>query len=876
MNIDEWTEIRRCHSDGESIKGIALRLGMSRNTVRRALALNDPPGDLRRSSGRVTDAVDGPVRDLLMENPAISIAEIARRLNWSRSRTMLARKVTEVREELEAGRAESRHIAAGVPTPATTFIGRRAELRELRRLLGEHKLVSVVGPGGIGKTRLSIQAAYEFRRAFPDGVQFVELAAIRTPELLAQVVCDGLALDNRDKLPEEALVDYLRNRRMLLVLDNCEHVVDAAAHLVTRLLESTSALRVLTTTREYLSIPGEYVYALPPLPTRDRGGAGAVELFAARAAAALSGFEITEQNAATVERICERLDGLPLAIELACARLTVMSLDDLCGLLDHRLSVLTAGARTRASRHRSLQATIDWSYDLCAEPERRLWARLTVFADGFDLPMASRVCADEEFSADMVVDTVTALVAKSVVRREERDQRVRFRMLESIREYGYDRLSPQERAELRARLLDWCVAAIQATASNWYSADQHRHAATLRHNRGNIRAALESVLSPHDGPEAGRAEVRKTADALGAGMFLWACGISIREHRMWLTRVLDMPSVESGTKGRVLAALSLVQVLQGDRESAAFSLHRAHAVAADTGDNAVSALITHIEGLRDMFAGALESARTSMDAAAVRYAEHGSDPNLTAMLRVHRAMLCSAAADVDQARELFAAVHAETTEVGERWFHSYATYGLGLVALLEGDYAGARDFAVRGLRIQQSFEDVVGISLLAELLGWSLAELDAADDAAVLLGAASSMWGSIGRQLYGAQRWIDLRERAVGAARDRIGVAAFDRLWEKGRSMSMSDLLVVVFADPAAPSAGGAGRVTRSMLTPRECEVAHWVAAGLTNRQIAEKLVLSTRTVEGHVEHALRKLGLQRRVELVNRPSLIGDPAPGV
>ncbi|MFC8042862.1 ATP-binding protein [Nocardia sp. NPDC057353] len=859
MNVDEWSEIQRCHRDGESIKGIAARLGMSRNTVRRALAMDTPPDDHRRRSGRVTDDIDAAVRDLLVAAPGIGIAEISRRIGWTRSRTMLARTVTEIRAELEAAKRDSQHIAAGVPTPATTFVGRRAELRELRGLLGEHRLVSIVGPGGIGKTRLSIQAAYEFRRAFPDGVRFVEFAAIRTPELLAQVVCDGLALDNRDahhRSPEQVLIEYLRNRRMLLVLDNCEHVVDATAALVARLLEATSGLRVLSTTREYLAIPGEYVFDLPPLPTH----AGAVELFGSRAAEVLSGFRVTDENIGEIERICDRLDGLPLAIELACARLTVLSLGDLSGLLEHRLSVLTAGARARAPRHRSLPAAIDWSYELCTGPERLLWTRLSVFTDGFELAAAVRVCADDRLPAALIMDTTAALVAKSIVRREEHGGGVRFRMLEAIREYGHDRLTAPERDELRGRLAGWCAEVVRATAAGWYGPDQLRHVAAVERNRGNIRAALESALSdPGDPVATGHA-----AAALGASLYLWACGISVREHRMWLTRLVDLPGIDPAARARALAVLALVQVLQGDRDAAGYTLHRAR----EHGD---AALLTHLRGLRELFAGELDAAAASMAEARAGYAACGSPPDLVTMLRIHRGMLYSATGEIDRARDEFAAVHAETTAVGEHWFHSYAIYGLGLVALRGGDWSAAREHALRGLRIQRRFGDVLGTTLLAELLGWALAGLsaaaaresgaaarDSAATAAVLLGATSASWGSIGQQLYGSESWIALRERAIETARGRVGEQAFERAGVKGSAMSLTELLEFGAAEPApAPAAA-----ERDRLTPREREVAAWVAEGLTNRQIAEKLVLSTRTVEGHVEHLLRKLGLRRRVEL--------------
>ncbi|GAA5060768.1 LuxR C-terminal-related transcriptional regulator [Nocardia callitridis] len=867
MNADEWSEIRRCHEAGESIKGIAARMRMSRNTVRRALALNAAPDDHRSRVGKCADTVDAQVRELLIQDQGITIAEIGRRVHWSRSRTALARKVSEVRAELAHSNTTSSRIAAGVlPTPATKFVGRRTELRELRRLLGDNRLVSIIGPGGAGKTRLSIEAAHEFRRAFPDGVRFIEFAAVRTASLLAQVACDALALENREahnRSPEQVLTEYLRDRRMLLILDNCEHVIDGAAALADRLLSATSTLRILTTTREHLAIPSEYAFHLPPLPTHDENGSGAVELFTARAAAVLSGFELTDRNVDAVERICEQLDGLPLAIELACARLTVLSLDDLSDLIVHRPAALTASARTGPPRHRSLPSAIGWSYDLCSPTERALWARLSIFPAGFTLSMAEKVCADIYPAKDTIMDTLAALVTKSVVVREKYEEHVRFRMLESIREYGHNHLSPSERGQLHTRLLAWCGETIAATARHWHGPDQIRHVDIIKHNRGNIRAAFGAAMSAPDD----RCAVRTCVEALTSSMFLWACGISVREHRMWLTRALALPDIDASARGRVLLVLALVQTLQGDRESAEYSLYRARGIAEEIGATDLAATATHIGGLRDMFAGDLVAARASMTDAERRYDEHRAPADLVAMLRIHQGMLLSAADEIDSAGALFEQVYVETAALGERWFHSYAAYGLGLTALLRGDHTRARDLAIHGLRIQQSFGDVLGTTLMTDLLGWASAELGADGRAAVMLGAASSMWDSIGQQLYGSKRWIALRAKAVDTTRHRVGDAAFQKYWDEGRSMSTSDILDFIFdrhgETAVVPTAmASAGPYHRAGLTAREREVADYVVAGMTNRQIAERLVLSTRTVEGHVEHLLRKLGLQRRGEL--------------
>lgn len=872
MNADEWSEIRRCHAEGESIKGIAQRLNISRNTVRRALSISEPPNDHRRLKGSAADDADAPIRNLIQQDPDISIAEVSRRVQWKYSRTLLARRVNQIKTEVNSPSCD--YTGTGLPQQATSFVGRHAEFRELRRLLGDHRLVSIVGPGGIGKTRLAVQAASDFRKAFPDGVRFVEFASLRSEALLSQAICDRLGLETRDgpgSSPEDVLVEYLRTRRILLVLDNCEHLVEGIATLVSRLVHETSNLRIITTSREYLAIPGEYVFHLASLPTQGDISSGALELFARRAAAVLSGFELDDSNVEAVRRICERLDGLPLAIELACTRLNILSVEDLADRLERRLSMLTVSSRGRTPRHRSLQATIDWSYELCSDVERAVWCRMSVFADSFDLGTATAVCADGELTEDDILDSIATLVAKSVVVRDDSEGSVRFRLLESMREYGWGKLTNAERRRTRASLLEYCAHLIEESTAHWYGPEQLEKATAVSINHGNIRAALHSVISDPDDQDL----ARLVADTLGSSRFLWACGISVREHRMWLTQALDLPGVSKVAKGRILTVLALVQTLQGDRDAADYTLRRARELAGDRHDPATTAFAVHIAGLRDFFAGRADSAMASLDEAEHSYRQHGCEPDFVSMLQIHRGMLLCSTSDTAGAAEAFGTVFTATGTVGELWFNSYAAYGLGHVALLEGDSDTAAQRALDALQNQRKFGDTIGKTVMSDLLGWALAERGEADRAAVVLGAASSMWGSIGQQLYGAEHWNTLREKAVTYARAAIGSTRFDAAWARGQAMSSRELLAYIFDEdgdsgragtsgpvPTVSSLDVVGDDQRELLSPREREVAELVAQGLTNKQIAEKLVLSPRTVEGHVEHLLRKLCLSRRTEV--------------
>lgn len=267
--------------------------------------------------------------------------------------------------------------------------------------------------------------------------------------------------------------------------------------------------------------------------------------------------------------------------------------------------------RDRTPRHRSLQATIEWSYELCSSTEKLLWNRVASFADGFDLDMVVDVCSDDALPASVVLDSLAALVAKSVLLRDGDGRHVRFRMLESIREFGWGKLTAAERLAMSTRLLDWCARLIIDCAEHWYGPDQLAKAARVQENRGNIRAALHSAL---DDPDDGRG--RAAAEALGAGRFLWACGISVREHRLWLTQALeDCPTYRRSSRD-ILGVLGLVQTLQGDRDAAGFTLHRAGVIAEREHDVMNRAFVTHTSGLRDYFAGDFDSARVNLDAAA--------------------------------------------------------------------------------------------------------------------------------------------------------------------------------------------------------------------------------------------------------------------
>ncbi|HEV2372771.1 MAG TPA: NB-ARC domain-containing protein [Streptosporangiaceae bacterium] len=319
-------------------------------------------------------------------------------------------------------------MTGNLPAELTSFVGRRAELAEVKRLLAESRLVTLTGVGGVGKTRLALRAAAGLRRAFRDGVWLVQLDQLRDEALVTQAVAETLGLDDRaGHALATTLTDYLAGRELLLVLDNCEHLVDAVAKLADLLLRAAAGLRILATSRETLNITGETVYAVPPLRAPEAGRQLSVAelarfpapgLFAERAAQVLPGFALTEANTAAVAGICRRLEGLPLAIELAAARLPVLSPEQIEARLGARLDLLTRGGRTQPARQQTLRASIEWSYELCSQAERLLWARLSVFADGFELDAAEGICADHRLAVEQVLELLAALAGKVKMRLE--------------------------------------------------------------------------------------------------------------------------------------------------------------------------------------------------------------------------------------------------------------------------------------------------------------------------------------------------------------------------------------------------------------------------------------------------------------------------
>jgi predicted ATPase/DNA-binding NarL/FixJ family response regulator len=864
MNAEEWARIRRLHESGISIKGIARRLGLSRNTVRKAVAAASPPRDRRRARASAVDAYESAILEILAAEPAASAPEIAERIGWSKSMTVLRDRLRVLRAGAVPARAGRAGPVRALPAEVTSFVGRRRELAEIRELLGIARLVTLTGSGGIGKTRLAVRAAEQLRRAFPDGARLVELAALRDTTLVAQTIVDQLGVaapTDAVRSAEEALHEHLASRHMLIVLDNCEHLLGACALLVGRLLRAAPELHMLATSRQALGVDGEHLVIVPPLAVSERAveDGPAVELFAARAAAVKPGFEVDHGNAALVREICRQLDGVPLAIELAAIQLRVFSVEELTDRLAQRLPVLAAPHRGGPERHRSLQTAMDWSYERCSELERQVWARASVFAGGFDLEACEAVCGqapgrNATLGSASILDAVAGLVDKSIVLREEQDGHVRFRMLEPIREAGQSHLSARERERYRRRHLAWCGELIGRVVRGWFGREQGALYRRMRVEHANLRAAMECALEIRDGTWAA---------LVGEPWFLWVA-LSLSEHRYWLGRGLAGDTRESRARGWALTTYAFVATLQGDRDAARAPLVEAARIARAAGDGLAFAYVEHVLGLGEFFAGEIETARERLVETLAAYADAGAPADLVGALCVHLGLIGIFDDDIGWAEEQFTRIADRCEQHGERWLLAYATVGLGIGELSRGDADRAAERALRSLGVLSTFQDAIGLALTLDLLAWAEAARGRGERAAVLLGAASDRWRSFGAQLYGSSHWIAQREHFERRAREAVGDDAFAAAFARGAAMSLEMVLEDVLGTSgdrgAVGSSGDEGRAVE--LTPREEEVVALIAGGLTNREIAGRLVVSRRTVEGHVGNALRKLGFERRSQL--------------
>jgi predicted ATPase/class 3 adenylate cyclase len=470
------------------------------------------------------------------------------------------------------------YLANNLPAQTTRFIGREIEIQKIAQLLDKSRLVMLTGIGGTGKTRLSLQVAAERIEQYADGVWFVELAPVSQPSLVANAIADVL---NVADLPGKSILDSLKEvvkrKDLLLVLDNCEHLVEACAQVVSELLKACPRVRILSSSREGLNLTGEALYAVPPLPLPQAGekrdgmiAAPAVQLFVERAQAAKPNFELTDQNMGDIAEICRQLDGIPLALELAAARVQMMTLKKLAELLEDRFRLLTGGKRTALPHHQTLRATIDWSYDLLGEEEKKLLNRLSVFRGGFALEAAEQICSEKEVhsgwstglqSAD-ILGLLTQLINKSLVEVDEQEEATRYRLLETVRQYGQEKLTDTGKENhLHEVHLEYFLFFAEKAEPQLYQAKQGEWLGQLHQDHDNLRAALGWALQQKRTEKALR-----LSGALGR---FWFVQGHLAEGREWLKQALHQrDTVTKAVSAKALRWAGSLTRVQGDYEEA--------------------------------------------------------------------------------------------------------------------------------------------------------------------------------------------------------------------------------------------------------------------------------------------------------------------
>ncbi len=762
----------------------------------------------------------------------------------------------------------ARRTPGELPAETTSFVGRRRELGQVADVLARARLVTLTGPGGVGKTRTAVRAARELRGAYPDGVRLVELSALHDPELLANAVAAALDLPEQTARPAlEVIADHLEDRELLLLLDTCEHLVDACAMLCDELLRSAPRLRIVATSRQPLDVPGEHVLAIGPLSMPelapgggDRRECDALALFADRASAAVPGFTVGEDNRADVLALCRRLDGIPLAIELAVSRLRVLSLDEMLARLDDRFRLLTGGRRTSVPRHQTLRTAIGWSHDLSTAAERLLWARLSVFAGELSLQAAESVCADDDvLPTDDVLTSLIGLVEKSVVVRVETPEGTRYRMLDTIREFGLEQLAVlggEERT--RRRHLAYFLDAARAFDEEWTGDAQIPLLRALVRDQANLRVALEHCA----------ATPRLHCDGLELATALWgywhATGL-LTEGRYWLRRALDGCRDETPQRVKALWLISWYMDLQGERGRNEELLKEAEQLAARINDQVGAAWTLSFQAHRRYFLGHMDGCAEDFDEVRTRLTALGDDTGLL-MLGFYGGFMLILAGEHEKGIAWCDDSLGRGAEYpGEQWARGWALWVKSVGLWLRGDHEASVECAREGIRSKAALHDLMGLAHFMEGLAWRAAELRRFERVAVLQGAADALWRRAAKEARFAIPVLhELHTRAAESARSALGADGYHHSFEEGGALPLDAVVDLALDDEsgASPDVPPQRSGPTDVLTPRERQVAALVGEGRTNREIAAKLVVSKRTVDSHVEHILTKLGFTSRSQI--------------
>lgn len=790
-----------------------------------------------------------------------------------------------LRDEIAAGRFPSNHseslpldelLGAGkhnLPAARTTFVGREQEIQEVKRLLAMTGLLTLTGTGGCGKTRLALEVARDLVSTYSDGVWLVELAPLSDPTLVPQAVAATLGVREQPGRPLlDMLLDALGNKEMLLVLDNCEHTIDAAAHLADGLLDSSPRLRLLATSREPLGATGELIWPVPSLSTsgpqqtptvEELEGYESARLFVDRTRIRLPGYELGPENAGAVAEVCRRLEGIPLAIELAAARMDILTVEQIAERLDRTLGILTSTSWVGAPRHQTLRGALDWSFELLSQPERKLFARLSTFVGGFTLEAAEAVGAGSGTKEGDVLELFLMLVDKSLVVTEAaKNDRIRYRMLEPVRQYAQEKLeASRETDEKRHRHALWFLRLSEEAESRLMEAQQGEWFEGLEAEHDNLRAALSWSLYREEA-ELG---LRLTA----ALWWFWYARGHLSEGRRWLEGSLSLrDSAAPGARARALDGAGWIAMFQGEFETAKVFLEKSLILFRELEDKeGIASTLTNL-GFVAMLGQRDDISVPALFEEARKLRPGLKNRRTVAHLLILEGVMAVGRDDLTHAIELHEESLVLLRELREAQAMGGCLCNMGLFEVARTNYCRSTELLREALCVAHEADDKNIIQLALFGLANAAVRRGQPARAARLWGASEALREAFSIRLSPMARSFARYDDDLNIAYSQLGKAAFEAAWAEGKDMIRQQAVEYALseknAEPPTISAPGGPQVGESTgpLTNREQEVAILVAQGLTNHQISTELGISERTAGNHVARILRKLGLRSRTQI--------------
>jgi len=757
-----------------------------------------------------------------------------------------------------------------LPVELTSFVGRKRELEELEKLLAQTRVCTITGPGGSGKTRLAIRLAGRVGALYPEGVWFLEFGNVADPALFVQQL--ALSLDLRESPGRDllsALSTHLAKKRMLFVFDGCEHLVEAAAQVVDQLLRACPQLAFLVTSQEALNVPGEVAWRIPslsvPVPEsldferlRD---SEAVRLFVERARLVSSGFDLTPALAPTVGEICRRLDGLPLAIELAAARVRVMPVEDVLRRLEDRFRLLTGGSRTAMARQQTLRATVDWSYQQLGPAEQVLFRRLSVFSGSFALDAAEAICGDDLNGSERTLEVLSGLVDRSLVVPNTTQVPARYRLLETLRQYGQERLRDSGDDDVRRRHAEYFVELAEEAEANFTELEQSGWFDRMELDHDNLRSALAWSAAQ---------DQQLALRLVGALGRYWYMSGYVSEVREWLNVTLSGTPPSSKVLARALLTAGLAALWWGDYRLSAQYSERALEIARREGESTEVGSAANQMGMAAHFGGDYPTAARFYQEALALRSKMGDRSGAARSLN-NLGLVVYGTGRLDEAEKLLSESLAMLDKVQDRRSRATVLDSLARVKLEQGDLEAARLLFAECLGIGNQLGERLTVGDGLEGLARLATKTGNHRRALVLAGAAGKLRERTGYRQ--PEAWAMRFDTDIEKSRSHLEKDAAVAAWSEGFGLSVSDAVDVALN--GNDSTGG-GLKQNDLLTDREFQVATLIVGGLSNRQIALHLHVSERTVDAHVEHIRNKLGLHSRAQIAVWVSKLepGDHAP--